>query len=244
MNYAEAISTISTITVIPSTDADFQVIVPSAFQYAEERITRDLDLMAANIRNSASSTVALNRNFNLPTDLGTFLIVDGINVITPASTAPDSGTRVPLIPVSRDFLDMVWPSTTGATVPQYFAYISQNTQTSPAPTQIIFGPWPDTTYRVEVIGKIQPATLSASNTTTWISENLSQLFIAGTMVYMSGYMKNYSGAGADDPKQSLSWEKTYGDLLASASVYEARKRFSGASWSPKQIEPQAQPQRG
>lgn len=243
MNYAEAIQTLSTYTVMEDDDPDFLVTAPNAFAYAEGRITRDLDLMAANIRNSASSTVALNRNFNLPTDLGTFLVVDGINVITPASTAPDSGTRVPLIPVSRDFLDMVWPSTTGATVPQYFAYLSQNTQTSPAPTQIIFGPWPDTTYRVEVIGKIQPATLSVSNTTTWISENLPELMIAACMIHFAGFMKNYGGQ-SDDPKMAQSWEQQYSILLAGAGVYEARKRFSGASWSPKQIEPQAQPQRG
>ena len=243
MNYTQVIETLSTLTVIPSTDTDFEIIAPNAFLYAEGRITRDLDLMAANVTDASASTVALNRNFNIPTTLGTFLIVDSINVITPASTAPDSGTRVPLTPVSRDFLNMAWPSTTGATVPQYFAYVSQNTQSSPTQTQIIFGPWPDTTYRVEVNGKIQPATLSATNTTTWISENLSELFIAGCMVYFAGFMKNYGGQ-SDDPRQGLSWEKTYQDLLASAGVYEARKRFSGASWSPKQIEPQAQAQRG
>lgn len=243
MTYAEMVTALSTLTVIPETDPDFAAILPSAFLYAEGRITRELDLMAANVRDSSGSTSALDRNFNIPTALGTFLVVDGINVITPASTAPDSGTRVQLQPVSRDYLDYVWPSTSGATVPQYFAYLSQDTYSTPAQTQIIFGPWPDAAYRVEVIGKIQPATLSASNTTTWLSENLPDLYQAACMVYLSGYMRNY-GSQADDPKMSQSWETQYQLLKDSSGTYEARKRFAGASWTSKQVEPMAQPQRG
>lgn len=243
MNYTDMVTALSTLTVIPSTNADFAAILPSAFLYAEGRITRELDLMAANVRDATSSTVALNRNFNIPTTLGTFLVVDGINIITPAATAPDSGTRVALQPASRDYLDYAWPSTTGATVPTYFAYLSQDTYSAPTQTQIIFGPWPDAAYRVEVVGKIQPATLSASNATTWLSANLPDLYQAACMVYLSGYMRNF-GSQADDPKMAQSWEGQYQLLKGSAETYEARKRWSGASWTSKQLEPAAQPQRG
>lgn len=243
MTYSEIVAALATLAVTPSTDANFLAILPSTFLYAEGRITRDLDLMAANVRDSTSSTVSLTRSFNLPTSVGTFLIVDGINVITPASTAPDSGTRHPLIPVSRDFLDLCWPSTSGATVPQFFAYLSQDTFSSPAQTQVIFGPWPDSTYRVEVIGKIQPAGLSSTNTTTWLTVNLPDLYIAACMIYLSGYQRNF-GAQADDPRTAQSWEQQYTQLRESSASYEARKRFAGASWTPKQLEPQAQAQRG
>ena len=244
MNYTEIVTALSQLTVMPTTDANFAAILPSTFAYAEGRITRELDLMAANVRDSSGSTSALNRNFTIPTATGTVLVVDGINVITPASTAPDSGTRVMLQPASRDYLDYAWPSTTGATVPAYFAYLSQDTYTSPAQTQIVFGPWPDAAYRVEVIGKVQPAALSSSNATTWLSANLPDLYIAACMIYLAGGFQKNFGAQADDPRSAQSWETQYQKLLESAGVYEARKRWSGASWTSKPVEPVAQPQRG
>lgn len=246
MNYSQIVTALSELTGIPADNADFLAILPSAFAYADGRIYRELDMLVANVRDSSTSTAALSRNFNLPTSVGTFLIIDGINIITPASTAPESGTRNPLQPVSRDFLDLVWPSTTGATLPQYFAYISQNTYLSggAAQSQVIFGPWPDDTYRVEVVGKIQPAVLSSTNTNTYLTDNLSDLYVACAMVFLAGYMKNYGAAAVDDPKQAITWEMQYTQLRDSAGTYEARKRWSGASWTSKQLEPAAQPQRG
>ncbi len=243
MNYTEIVAELANIAVYDPTDPGFLANMPTAIAYAEGRITRDLDLMAANIRDSTTSTVANSRNFNLPTTYGTFLIIDGINIITPANTPADSGTRVALTPVSRDVLDFTWPNSTGAAVPQQFAYITQDTFSSPTQTQVIFGPWPDDTYRVEVIGKIQPAALSATNTTTWLSVNLPELYIAACMVQISGFMRNF-GSQADDPKMAQSWEGQYTTLLSSAGTYQARARFGGASWSSKPMEPMAQPQRG
>lgn len=245
LDYTTYVAQLSTLTNIPSTDADFQTILPGCIDYAEGRCYRDLDIFVANVRDNSASTTASVRNFNLPTSVGTFIIVDGINVITPASTAPDSGTRIPLQPVSRDFLDMAWPSLTGATVPQYFAYITNNTYLSggAAQSQVILGPWPDSTYRIEVIGKITPTPLSATNTTTYLTDFLPDLLIAASMIYLSGYMRNF-GAQADDKSMAQSWEQQYSQLLQSAATYEARKRWSGASWSSKQPEPAAIPQRG
>jgi len=243
MNYAQIVTTLSTMTGIPETDANFVAVLPSVWVYADGRIYRDLDMLVANVRDSTASTAALNRNFNLPTTVGTFLVVDGINVITPAATGPDSGTRHPLTPVSRDVLDAIWPSTTGATVPQYFAYISQDTYTGSSQAQVLFGPWPDAAYRVEVIGKIQPPVLSAANANTYLTDNLPDLYIAACMVYLTGYERNF-GSQADDPKAAMSWEAQYTKLLTSAQVWEARKRFGGASWTSKPVEPMAQPQRG
>lgn len=245
LTYTTYVAQLSTLTNIPSTDTDFQTILPGCIDYAEGRIYRDLDIFVANVRDSSSSTTSNVRNFNLPTSVGTFIIVDGINVITPASTAPESGTRIPLQPVSRDFLDTAWPSSTGATVPKYFAYVTNNTYLSggSAQSQVIFGPWPDSTYRIEVIGKITPTPLSSTNPNTYLTDYLPDLLMAASMVYMSGFMRNY-GAQADDPRMSSSWEAQYANLLKSADTYEARKRWSGASWSSKQPEPAAVPQRG
>lgn len=241
MNYTEVVTTLSTLTAIAPTDTDFLAVLPACFNDAEARCYRDTDMINLDVRDSSSSTVALDRNFNLPTSVGTFQVVTGVNVITPASTAPESGSRNPCTMVSLDVLDRIYPSTTGAGVPSMFSYISQSTISGQK--NIVFGPWPDTTYRVEVIGKVQWTTLSSSNPTTFLTNYLPELFIAACMVFMNGYMKNW-GAQADDPKSGLSWEAHYNTLLSSAGTWEARKRGAGASWSPKQVEPTAVNQRG
>lgn len=243
MNYTEIVAEWANLTAYEVNDDGFVTNLPATFAYTEGRLTRELDLMAANVRDATASTTANSRNFNLPTTYGTFLIIDGINIITPASTAPDSGTRVALTPVSRDVLDYTWPSNTGATVPEQFAYISQDTYSSPTQTQVLFGPWPDDTYRVEVIGKIQPAALSSTNTTTWLSVNLPDLYITCGMIFLSGFMRNF-GSQSDNPQMAQSWEQQYQALLKSAATYQARARFGGASWTSKPVEPMAINQRG
>ena len=242
LTYTTLQTALSTLTAIPTTDDNFEAILPFAIEYAEGRIYRDLDLVAATVTDGSASLGAGNRNFTLPTSVGTFLIVTAMNVISPASTAPDSGTRNPLQPVSREFLDLTWPSATGSALPQYFSLTTLST--TAGQNQVVVGPWPDAAYRVEVIGKIQPTPLSASNTTTYLSLNYPDLFLMACALYYVGpYMKNTSGA-SDDPKTALSFESQYQTLLKSADLWQARARFGAASWTSKQVEPNAAPQRG
>lgn len=245
LTYTTYVSQLSTLTNIQSTDTNFQTILPGCIDYAEGRCYRDLDIFTGNVRDGSGSCSAGSRNFNLPTGVGTYIIVDGLNVITPASTAPDSGTRIPLAPASQAFLDTVYPSSSNSAAPRFFCYLTNNTYLSggSAQTQIILGPWPDAAYRIEVIGKIQLAPLSATNPNTYLTDYLPDLFVAASMIYMSGYMRNY-GAQADDPRMSSSWEQQYENLMRSASVYESRKKFAGPSWTAKSPEPIAVPQRG
>lgn len=233
--YSTYVTALSELMVIPTTNVDFVAILPSIIDYGEQRIYRELDLLQTVVRDSSAALTSGNRNFTLPTSVGTFVVVDGINVITPSSvTNPELGLRNPLTPISRDFLDVAWPSSTGSTVPEYFAMITQGT--------IIVGPWPDAAYRVEVIGTQRPAALSVSNTTTFLATNLPDLFIAASMIFAAGYLKNF-GAQGDDPRQAISWETQYQALKASAVTEEARKRFMGSAWSPMTQAPEAQPPR-
>lgn len=241
MNYSDVVTSISTLTATSPTNADFLAIFPSAIQDAEGRCYRDLNPLNLDVTDGSSSTAASNRNFTLPTALCTFQVVNFVNVITPASTAPESGTRNPLIPTSRAFLDLCYGSVTSAGVPQFYCYNSQSTLSSQP--NIILGPFPDDTYRIEIVGKAQWVPLSSTNTTTFLTLYLPDLFIAAMMVFMTGYQKNWS-AMADDPKSGLSWEAHYKMLLEGAGTWEARKRIAGASWTPLQVEPMAQPQRG
>lgn len=242
MNYTDITTEWALLTNIPVDDANFVSNLPSTIAYAEERIVRELDLKSANITDGTASTTANNREFTLPTTYGTFLVVNNVNIITPAATAPNSGTRNPLTPVSQAVLDFTWGSSTGAGVPTEYAWVTQDTTTASQP-QIILGPWPDAAYRVEVVGKVQPAALSASNPTTWLSINLPSLYIAAGMVWLTGYQRNWSGS-SDDPQMAVNWLKTYEQLRDSAMVWQARARFAGASWTSNQPEPVAINQRG
>ncbi len=245
LTYATYQTALSTLTAIPTTDTNFVAILPDVIDYAEQRIYRELSMLVEDITDSSSSTTALNRDFTIPTSIGTFQIITAVNVVTPASTAPGSGTRNQLTPVSRSFLDMTWPSTTGATVPTYVNYFSQAAASGWATGQpgLIFGPWPDDAYRVEVIGKIIPTPLSATNTTTFLTLFLPDLFLMASQIYMDNYMHNFS-ALSDDPKSAQTHEAQYQVLLRSAADFEARKHFAGASWTSRRVEPTAQPQLG
>ncbi len=234
LTYATYVTALTTLTNIPSTNIDFQNILPDCIDYSEQRIYRELNLLATIVRDSSQALSPNNRNFTLPSAQGIFVTVEGINAITPAGTAPDNGTRNPLTPVAIDYLDLVWPSATGTGLPTCFAMLTQ--------TAIVVGPWPDQAYTMEVRGTQRPTPLSSSNTVTFLSQNLPDLFLAASMIYMSGYVKNF-GAQADDPQMAQSWETQYGKLLASAETEEARKRFQGSAWSSLTQSAAAQPAR-
>ncbi len=234
LNYTQYVAELSTLTVIPSTETNFQNILPGTIDYAEQRIYRELDLLNTVIRDSSATLTPNSRDFSLPTSIGTFVVTNGINIITPAGSTPSNGTRNPLTPVARDFLDLSWPSVTGATLPTKYAMLTQGT--------IILGPWPDAAYVVEVVGTQRPTPLSSSNPTTFLSTNLPDLLIAASMVFLSGFMRNF-GSQADDPKMAASWNQQYDALKSSAETEEFRKRLMGSAWTPLTQGPAAQPVR-
>lgn len=237
LTYTTYITALTTLMPTQSTDPNFVNILPDCIDYAELRIQRDLNLLQTQARMTGSLTAG-NRNFTLPGSSSTtasFVVTNGFNIITPSSaTDPELGTRNPVTLVSRDVLDNAWPSSTGSTVPQMAAMITQFTA--------IFGPWPDAAYTVEAIGTQRLPSLTSSNTTTFISTYLPDIFIQASMVWMSSYMKNF-GAGADDPKMAQSYESQYQALLSSAATEEARKMFMGSAWTPLTQSAQAQPPR-
>ncbi len=234
LTYATYKAALAVLSVVPETDPNWLSILPDAIEYAELRIYRDLDLL---------STVDANNNFSTTANAskvalteGTFVTLQNVNVITPAGTTnPDLGTRVPLLPVSKEYIQYSWPSSTNASVPQYFAMIDERT--------FSLGPWPDSAYTLEIIGTIRPATLSAVNTTTFISQYLPDIFLMASMVFISGYQRNF-GRQSDDPQMSQSYESQYNTLLKGATVEEYRKKFSASAWTSISPSPIATPGRG
>jgi len=224
LTYTTYVAQIANIMTVSSTTTQFQTMLPGMIDYAEQRIYRELDLLQTVVRDSTGSTSSGVREFTLPiTANGKFVTIQGINLFFPAGTTAATGSRSALQPVSRDFLEATYGSgNTGAGQPVYFAMIDQ--------WNIIVGPWPNGSFRLEVVGTIRPNALTSTNSTTFLTEYLPDLFVAASMVYASGYQRDF-GSQADNPQQSQSWESQYERLFASANGEEMRKKFSGPGWT-------------
>lgn len=234
MTYNSFFTDLANLLVVPTDDPAYAQAVPNIITDAEQRIYREMDLLDTIVR-ATGPLVANNRNLTLPTSAGTFIVVEEMNVITPAGvTDPELGTRNQLLPVSKEYLDAVYPSVSGAGVPVFMAPITSQGW--------VLGPWPAAAYTVEVVGTIRPAPLSVSNPTTLLTQLLPDVFMAAALVFSAGYQLNFS-AGADNPAAGMSWETHVKTLLDSAKVEEFRKKFGSQSWSSKSPDPIATPPR-
>lgn len=231
LTYAQFVTDLANLLVVPEATTEYQLALPNIIDDAEQRIYRELDLLSTIVRDTSGMLAANSRNFTFPQH---FVVSESINVFTPVGTQT---TRNQLVPVSREFLDAVWgneaaPST--PSVPSYYAMITDQT--------IIVGPPPDATYTVEVVGTIRPAPLSASNTTTYLSLYLSDLFFAAALTFGAGYQKNFGEMG-DQPQAAVAWEGHYQKLLATANIEENRKKYASQAWTSKNPAPLATPPR-
>ena len=212
---------------IASSDPNFQTFLPGCIDYAEQRIYRELDLLATRITVIyASGCSTSSRTISLSTTSTSYVnVVEELNILTP-SGAISSATRNPVRFVTRQFIDSVYPSAVnGNATPQYAAMLTD--------TSVLLGPPPDLPYSFEVLGTNRPTELSSTNTSTWLTENLPDLFMAASMIWASGYMKDF-GAQADTPGQSQSWEQQYKALFVSANMEEARKMYRSQGWTSAQ----------
>lgn len=232
MDYTSWVNQIANMVPIGSTDAGFTTMLPGAIDYAEGRCYRELNLVDTIVRDSSLTFTANSRTLTLPSAVSGssgagFVTVTGVSVITPSTGTAATGTRNQLVRAWQTMVDFLYPSdtSTGAgSIPSIYAYVGSSAGGS-GRDAIIVGPPPGAAYAAELTGTIRPTALSSTNTTTFLSNYLPELFMAASMVYVSGYMRNF-GAQADDPKMSQSWESQYQTLLQSAVGQETRKRYS------------------
>ncbi len=235
LNYTTYVSQIANLTVISSNDANFQTMLPGMIDYAENRLYREGDFLSTYLTDSSTNVVANSRIFNYPVSMATFLVIDQINILTPISASSSNATRVPLTVASKQFIDQVYPNNSSGTgVPKFFAPATDGSAT--------LGPVPDQSYKVEVIGTARPLPLSASNSSTFLTQTLPDLFIAASMIFASGYMRNF-GSQSDDPKMAASWQGQYDILFASAGMEEQRKKYGSQGWQAQIPNPIATPSR-
>ena len=233
LTYSQYVTQIATLAVVEESDPAFQIILPQMITYAENRMYRDIDFLFTSISTTAYGLTLGSRS--IPVPAGTFVVPEQINVITPAGTSdPDIGTRNPLLPTTKEYLDAVYGNSQSRGLPKAFAVFDDY--------QFLVGPYPDANYTVEIVGTIRPASLSAANPTTFISLYLPDLFIMASMIYVSGYQRNF-GRANDDPQMAITYESQYQALLRSALMEENRKKFEAAAWSSQSPSPVATPTR-
>lgn len=233
------VTQMATMAVVDAADPAFLTILPQMIVYAELRMYRDLDFLFTSGSTTAYSLTTGSRILNVNADTfpyGTLVVPEQINVLV-GSTDPDLAQRVPLLPTTKEFLDAVYGSGAVANrgVPQYWVPFDDYT--------FLVGPYPDSGYTVEIVGTYRPASLSATNPTTFISLNLPDIMIMASMVYISAYQRNF-GRMNDDPQMAMSYESQYQTLLKGAASEEARKKFEAAGWSSQSPSPLATPTRG
>ena len=217
------------------TDPQFVAILPTLIDQAEQRCYRDLDLLAA----TSTATLGLavgSSKLDFSSLVPNLLILEDVNIILPATvTDPELGERLPVYPVSKEWLRMVFGSSAVRGIPAFFAMNDDRT--------ILWGPFPDATYTAELIGKYRPTPLydappDDGTQTTFLTSLFPDLFLAAAMCAATGYQHNW-GAQADDPRSALSWEQNYNTLLRPAQGEEARKRYHG--WMSMTAEPPPMP---
>jgi hypothetical protein len=233
LTYTTYQSQLANLMVQTTTDPNFITFLPGCIDYAEQRMYRELDFLATRDDDFNTTLSSGIRSVLLSTVSGQFVVVEQVNVITPA-TAGTSGIRNPLTRVTKDYIDFAWPNSSNTGVPVYFTTIDNAT--------FVLGPTPDKAYTLEVTGTQRPAPLSAANPTTFISLNLPDVFIAASMVFATAYQRDF-GAQVDDPARAASWENQYKILMQSANVEELRKKFAGPGWQAMIPSPIATPPR-
>ena len=214
--------------VVVGVDQSFNDLIPQMLNYAELRIQRDLDLLPSQ---SSNSYVMTSGNNLLQISVDDFVTIQTISLI--------SGTaRLPLLPVTKEWLQNMYNDSSYTAAPEYFAMFGGDSASGGNTyNNIIFGPYPDSAYNVVITGTIRlpslykfATTLNAGTATTFISTYLPDLLVQASMIYISQFQRNF-GPAANDPQMGPTFELQYQNLLKSAFVEEARKKFQASAWS-------------
>lgn len=200
--------------VLPTTDTDFVAMLPSIIDYAELRCYRDLDplfLYRTGQSNCGGLGTEADAILHGPIDL---VEVRDLWIHIPGVFGT---TRVALERRNDGFLNEYWPDRTSRGQPKYYAIIGGDYGPLLSSSAILMVPTPDAQYPVTLNYTIRPDTLSATNTSTFLSLQYPDLMMAAALVYVASYQKAY--------QDSLpAWQALYGQALAAARVEEARRK--------------------
>lgn len=207
---------VSASSATPSSDPNFNNILPAIINDAEQRIYREVDFLNDREQDSTLPVTVSSRNFTIPSEI---IVVQSLALIVPSPDTPEVGSRISLLRTSVDALNALWPqeSVTSAPVQNqaYYAMLSN--------TQALIAPTPPEAYTAEVTGVFRPTAMSSTNTTTYLGTNFPDLFLAACCVFAFGWQRDF-GAQSEDPQAGNSWEALYQTRLKSVLDEEARRR--------------------
>ena len=228
-----AYQTVSTSGVLQLFDGNGTIlnsVTSQMIDYAELRIQRDLDLEQSVTNNSALSLTSGNNLLTM--DVNSFITVQSISYV--------SGTQtIRILPTSRAFINEVYPDSAVQGPPVYFAPYGGDASTTGGTSQLfLFGPSPDQSYALSINGTVRMISLNsfasssgpASTNYTFISAYLPDLLLMASMIYLSGFQRNF-GRQADDPTMAVSYEQQYQSLLKGAMTEENRRKMWASAWT-------------
>lgn len=213
----------SPVPATPVYDSLFLAQFPLATSYAEARIYHEMPFIASYAEDTSASTVAGSRVIDLSSTALPLVTLEQIRLIVPTSSALPAGTMVPFDRVTLDWIDRYWPVESVTLTPslasqygRYWALITDNV--------VAIAPTPDAVYQVKAGGLYQPAPMSATNPSTYLSRQYPDLLQAGICVFLAGALNRNFGAQADESGQAMSWEALFQKELAPARAEEMRRR--------------------
>lgn len=220
--------------VLQGVDDSFNTALITALSYAELRIQRDMDLLPSLNSNTYAITGGANQ-FSIP--VGDFVTIQTLAI-----------NGLPLLPVSKEFLQNVYGTADTMGQPAYFAMIGGDA-TGNVDNNIMVGPYSDGNYSISAFGTVRlPSLYQFANATdadtgvTFISQWLPDMLVQASMIVIAQFQRNFGQTGSD-PSMPGSYETQYQTLLQGAGAEEARKRFMGAGWSSMSAPVAATPNR-
>jgi hypothetical protein len=219
-------------TIVP-VDPDLVNLLPQAINYAELRIQRDLDLEQSVTNNSSLSLTSGNNLLTM--DVNAFITVQSMSYVSGTVTQR-------ILPTSRAFINEVYPDSSVQGPPVYFSPFGGDASSTGGTSQLfLFGPTPDQSYALSINGTVRMISLNSFNSApnsstgyTFISAYLPDLLLMASMVYVSGFQRNF-GRQSDDPAMAQSYESQYQALLKGAMTEENRRKLWASAWTALSI---------
>lgn len=247
MNFQDWLTAITTI--LQSEDvygaAFFDALAPRIIERAELMIYRDPDLDLIALR-TVDDTQLTNTGLRVVPQSQQLVIIETVSLIIPANARPAQGTRIPMVRTDIAFIDMVWPQETLTKAPNqldtwYWALPNmfeaagsgaESDEDVAVPSSIVIAPTPDNQYVCEQRGVFRPAPLSATNTTTFLTTYLPDLFLAASVVSGALLERDMGATGAQqDPSLAAHWSAEYERLKGGAMVESARQKARSVDWT-------------
>ena len=190
-----------------SSDVLTDTIVNDFILQAELRIFREVDLDV--FRSYQFTTLSVGNEFIvLPGATPSTMSFVRTASIYP-TTGSDANVRTYLVQKDISYMTEYWPNRTTQGKPKYYAMWDQNT--------LYVAPTPDSAYNIELALNRNETGLSATNTTSWVSNNAPQVLLYACLIEAFKFLKG--------PYDLLAqYEKSYQEAVQRLAIEQQGRR--------------------